>query len=134
MIKIFCEKCGNTLEDSRMLTVVDYDAELDVLMSEAGELIIDSSADYLLFICNNCGFQKKISFSMFMEMIKKDLLTIVANNRLSAAIPGIDKSKVKEENGISFCGMCLGVIDGSGYCYNDVISQCSIRKFKTNAK
>lgn len=134
MIKLFCDKCGSILEENKSLTLASYDREFVELFSEDGSLYTNTEMNYLLFVCNKCGFHRKVNISLLTEMIRRDLIEIVANNRVSAAVPTIDRRKVKEENGVSYCGICFGVIDDSGYCYNDVISQCKVRKTKLDDK
>ena len=82
--------------------------------------------DYLIFSCPKCGYFEKKSFDELKEVLKLSVLQSLLDLRQEIAYKNIDRSKISEENGISYCGLCYGLLDGDGYCYNDVISQCPI--------
>lgn len=127
-----CKKCGTILVEDFNIASEFYDGESVLILTKDGEIDYDVLPDYLVFSCAKCGFIKKISIITIIKGIQKKIIKILLHRRLSSVYSTADRTKVDEANGIAFCGMCEGVVDESGYCYKDVISQCIIRESKLN--
>jgi len=125
-----CEKCGIAMVEDYSLTCLSYDTEIDKIITEDGVFNYSNLPDYLIFICRRCGGTKKVKLQTIITNLQNIVITQLLSIRLRIALRAVDKSVVDEAHGVSYCGICAGVIDDSGYCYNDVISQCVIRKSK----
>jgi len=127
-----CKKCNTLLVEDFNMASEAYDGDLKTVLTEDGEIDYKALPTYLIFSCGRCGYFEKIEISTIIKNLQKKIVKTLFYKRLDLVYSTADKTKVDEANGISFCGMCPGVIDESGYCYNDVISQCIIRKTKLN--
>lgn len=134
MIELLCDKCSTPLDLDKLLTMQSYDTELKEILDTNGEIYLDPNVDYLLFTCGRCNFYKKVDIQKVIDTIKSNLIKIISNTRVNFALQNMDNSGVKEDNGVDYCGICPGVIDSTGYCYNDVINKCYLRKLKLDVK
>ena len=134
MLSTKCEKCGYRLVNNVLETVKCYDLDINEIITMDGEVDINLLPDYLCLTCNRCGNIKKISFEELKILLKNSCMRLLIDLRVEKAYSSIDKTKVAEENGISYCGICPGPLEGDGYCYKDVISQCAVRNKKSEGK
>ncbi len=110
------------------LTGLFYDDNVTVLLDEDSDIQYNLLPEDFVFICRRCGYTKNIKVSDIIKHEQEKVCKFLLHMRLDAAYKLTDKTKVDEASGVSFCGMCKGVVDDSGYCYNDVILQCPVRK------
>ncbi len=125
-----CKKCGTILTEDFNIASEFYDNDLKIILTEEGEVDYKALPEYLIFSCARCGAVEKIEIIDIIKTLQKKIIKTLIHKRLSLVYTTADRTKVDEAKGVSFCGMCSGVVDESGYCYNDVISQCVIRKTK----
>jgi len=128
MIETKCKKCGFRLALDIFHTAKKYNLDVDILINEDGKLALENLPDYYIFVCGKCGNTKKYSFEEVQLKFKTIVIETILNSRQQDSYMYLDSSKIQEENGISYCGMCLGPFDENGYCYNDIKLQCSVRK------
>jgi hypothetical protein len=129
-----CDKCGNVLVLDYKYTSAFYADNVTTVLNEDGVLNYNALPDEVVYVCRRCGNTKLVSFSEMILLLKENVCKFLLNSRLDAAYKYVDKGVVDESHGISFCGQCYGVIDDSGYCYNDVIEQCPIRNLLNDKK
>jgi DNA-directed RNA polymerase subunit RPC12/RpoP len=123
-----CDKCGNNLILDYKNTSAYYNDNVTTLLDEDGAILYDKLPDEVVYVCHRCGERKLIDINSIILDIKEKVCKILLGMRLDITYKFADKSLVDEASGVSFCGRCRGVVDGSGYCYNDVIKQCPVRK------
>lgn len=123
-----CSKCNIMMQEDTMATAVTYDDEIKYIINDKGELDTEHSPAYIIFSCPICGQTKKFSFEELFRVRQELILQIVARIRVEASISSLDKRDLKEESGMSYCGICPGFFDGDGYCNNDIKSVCVTRR------
>ena len=129
-MEIFCDKCGTKLREDNLLTIRGYDVEFNELVDASGDFIISKSMDYVYYSCTKCSFFKKVLFDDVIKDLKLKMIESIVNTRYNAVVLDLKGIDFDESNGISYCGICPGTLDDTGYCYNDVISKCRLRRIK----
>lgn len=129
-----CDNCGTVLVLDYMYTGNFYDDNVTTVLNEDGEILYENLPNTVVYVCRRCGNKKLVNLDEILSLIKTRVCNILLNTRLGQAHTVVDKQLVDEASGISFCGACSGVIDSSGYCYNDVIKQCPVRKILDDKK
>lgn len=124
-----CEKCKISMVLDYKYTSAFYNDNVTVVLDDNGDIMYDCLPDKVVYVCRRCGIKEVVDFKTIVMGIKEIVCKVLLNTRLEAVYKAVNKGFVDEGNGVTFCGMCGGVIDESGYCYNDVIKQCPIRKF-----
>ena len=124
----FCDKCGTKLVEDSSITAIEYNKVVKQIISDSGEVIEENLPNFITFACRGCGEYKNIDMIVVLNKLRHNALASMLKSRIEAVYKTADRTKVDEANGIAYCGICPGVIDESGYCYNDVISQCLVRK------
>jgi len=129
MMDLICSKCDSELYENSIATTFEYNKDIKVLMSEAGELVIKNAPRYMIFACNKCGFTRKIFFEDYFASRQAVALKTLGKMRSDSCVRTLDHSvKYSEDSGLTFCGLCPGLFDGDGMCTNDVIAGCSVRR------
>jgi len=134
MFEYKCEKCGGLLIDDILATAQFYDKETSILIDEDGNGQPGLLPDYMIFRCQKCGYKEKRSFEQVKLDLKLTYLHALLRTRQLDAYEGLDRSNLKEENGMSYCGICPGPVEGDGYCYNDIKAQCAVRGLSLGRK
>ena len=129
MFDIDCDNCGSTLNLDQKSTIDSYLNDADYRIDEDTERIVEATIQqYLVYACSNCGSkykftykdwekrQRQLTAEFVMELRKQDMFKTK-----------IDPRTISEDSGVEFCGQCSGY-NGDGYCLNDIIKQCTIRK------
>ena len=129
-----CDKCNTALVLDYKYTSAFYDDNVTTILNEEGELLYEALPNEVVYTCRRCGNKKLISLDEIIASIKAKVCKILLTDRLNMTYKLADKKMVDEAKGVSFCGQCVGVIDDSGYCYNDVIKQCPVRKILNDKK
>jgi len=119
--------CGNQLREDTLATVIAYNNEVTCIWSIDNSIDFTSVPAYLVFSCYKCNFSKKILLEDLYRNKQKEVLTILIPERLALGMRSVRQQVIKEEHGIAYCGFCNGPLDGDGYCYNDIISNCVVR-------
>lgn len=124
----FCDNCGTAVVVDNALTAEEYNIRVKYIVSDDGDIIKENLPDFLSFACRKCGTFKNIDIVDIIADIRRPIIDRLIKGRLEHVFETSDRSSVDEANGVSYCGICPGVIDGTGYCYNDLISQCKVRE------
>jgi hypothetical protein len=123
-----CEKCESAMIEDYMLTAKFFDDKMTEIFNDDGEIEYKNIPYEIYISCGRCGYSKLISVNEIVEEILRKPLKALLYHRLSYVYKNVEREGIDEANGVSHCGMCQGVIDGTGICYNDVIERCSLRK------
>jgi len=131
---INCDKCNVAMVLDYRHSASFYDSNVTTILDEEADIDFDSLPEEVVYICRRCGAVKVVSLTSVINLIKKKIVKLVLDMRYSFVYQNFDNSTVEESNGVSFCGICHGVVDDSGYCYNDVIKECPVRKILNDKK
>lgn len=123
-----CDKCKTVMVLDYKHSTDFYNSNVTTILNEDGNIDFNSLPDEVVYACRNCGTVQVIELSAIILAIKKRIIKAVLDIRYGAVYHNFDNSAVEEANGVAFCGICSGVADDSGYCYNDVIKECPVRK------
>jgi len=121
-----CDKCGQYMLINYILTSELLSSELAILINEDGTKNIDGFSNNVIMVCPYCRHTKYSNFDKLVSEFKYEIMNKLLKRRESDSHKRLDKTKLKEENGVSYCGMCEGPF-GDGYCYNDLKAQCIVR-------
>jgi len=124
----FCDKCGTTLVEDPYITSLEYNKVIKGIISKDGEIIKENLPTFVTYSCRRCGSTKNVEISEILKEMMQPSIEAMLDIRLAAVFEATDRSTIDEANGISYCGICPGVLDDTGYCYNDLIKQCVVRK------
>lgn len=131
MFKCSCDKCGQTLHEDVFGTIKEYDKEVSFLIKE-DKLSLDVSPRYIVFKCPVCKSSLKISIDDLINPHLKFILEKLSEYRMKKCMDSVAFTEFMEnfsaDHGIDYCGYCCGFLDGDGYCYNDVINKCIVRR------
>lgn len=122
-----CDKCESAMIEDFSLTSAYFDDRVETIIDEDGNIIYEHLPQKLYFICGKCGYSKPISIEDIIKELQKRSLNALLYSRLNFVYRNVPKDNIDEANGVSYCGICQGVVDGSGTCYNDVINKCVLR-------
>lgn len=128
MFESTCKECGNHIFLDILSTAMSYNNETTILIDTEGNPTIENLPNYAILDCPRCGNREKKTFDELIALLKEVILKSMLTTRQVDSYEGIDKSKLREESGMSYCGMCPGPFDADGYCLNDLQKQCIIRK------
>jgi hypothetical protein len=127
MFDIECEKCGGLLIIDQQATSRQFYKDMDYITNDVGEIVEKTLQNYLIYRCKMCGNSQKYTYKdwelMYRKRIANDVMTIRKINMFKSLNP----ETLNPDNGIDYCGQCSGY-GGDGYCLNDIIKQCTIRK------
>lgn len=128
MFESVCEKCESRIFLDNLATAESYNKETSIIIDEDGKPTIDFFPDYVVLQCPRCGTKIRKSFDEVIRSLKYDFLTALIKLRQLDSYENLDRSKLREESGVSYCGMCPGPFEGDGYCLNDLKDQCIVRR------
>jgi hypothetical protein len=115
-----CENVGLNYDPSKT-----FNAYSDIFEIEDVEGIIDGFiADYLVYRCDNCGAEHRLSFKEIEKFARKDISNRVMKLKASAEL---DRGMGIRPRYFIFCGVCSG-FDGNGSCPSAVYDTCKIRR------
>jgi len=117
-----------------LVTATSYNKDTVIVIDEDGNVTIDNTPNYVVFKCYNCGNQEKKSFEEIIKDFKTTFVNALIRTRQLDSYENLDRSLLKEESGMSYCGMCPGPFEADGYCLNDLKEQCIVRKFCLDKK
>jgi predicted RNA-binding Zn-ribbon protein involved in translation (DUF1610 family) len=129
-----CDECGTTLILDYRHSAAFYNSNVTTVLDEESEIDFNLLPKEVVYVCRRCGKTKIIDLETVVYTVKKKITDAVLNIRYDTVYKNFGDSVVNEENGIAFCGMCRGVIDDAGHCYNDVIKECPVRKALNDKK
>ena len=127
-MKIQCDKCNYLIHEDAVATAREYNKDIKLLFDASGKAALDDFPDYTVFRCYNCGTIRKIKLSELLLFKNQLLFQLLLNIRTESCVKISDSFIYNEDRGIDYCGVCQGFIDGDGYCYKDIISECQLRR------
>ena len=132
MWKFFCDNCGQTLNEDTLRTIEEHDKEVSLIVKN-NELDVGLLPRYIVFKCPVCDFISKMDVDKLLNPYLELILSRLDKYRIQECMYTIKNNNwfvknFSEDNGIAFCGCCSGFLDGDGYCYNDVIKVCPVRR------
>ena len=127
MFDIKCEKCNNVLIIDQRNTAAQFYKDMDYMVDDIGEIIEKTLQNYLIYKCAVCKTTQKYTHSDWELLYRKTIAKEIMQTRKIKMFKNLNPATMKEESGLSHCGQCDGYA-GDGYCLNDIIKQCTIRK------
>ena len=127
MFTICCDKCGSELMIDHQATFDEYMKDADYLIDDIEKIAESSLQQYLIYKCGLCGESYKFKYEDWEKRYRKAIAEEVMETRKHDLFKSFNLSTISADNGMSYCGQCSGY-DGDGYCLNDIIKQCTIRK------
>lgn len=125
---LVCNKCGNRLLENNIAAAKAYNKDINFLLQKNGDLSLETSPKYFIFLCPVCANTKKVLFEEYFISRQKSVLDIVLDLRLSTSMLTLDRRNLSEESSFAYCGICRGPYDGDGYCKEDVMAVCEVRR------
>ena len=130
MFSIKCDNCGEEIFIDGSETFDSYMKNYNYLMDDKGKIVEGSINQYLIYKCPLCNKRYKFTYKdwekRFREKIAQDVMEA---RKMEMFSKQINPQTIDPDHGVEFCGQCSGY-DGTGYCFVDVIKQCTIRKDK----
>lgn len=123
-----CKNCQSPVFLDNLATANSYNKETPIIIDEEGNPTINNLPDYVIMECPKCGTRVKKSFEQLIIELKYMFLKSLITIRQMDSYENIDRTQLREESGMSYCGMCPGPFDADGYCLNDLMKQCIVRK------
>ena len=127
MFDIKCEKCSNVLIIDQQATAAQFYKDMDYMVDDVGEIIEKTLQNYLIYKCAVCKSKQKYTYKDWELLYRKKIAKDIMQTKKIRMIKSLNPGTIKEDNGLSYCGQCSGYAD-DGYCLNDIIKQCTIRK------
>jgi len=128
MFTVRCDTCGADLYINQEATMKLYmDNKDHYRLFEDGVLDESTIVDYIIFTCSKCKEQFKFNYRDWEARYRRDLVSNIMEIKKREAFKNLNPSIIKASSGTNFCGQCTGS-EGTGYCLNDIIKQCSVRK------
>lgn len=125
---LVCEKCGNMLLENNIAAAKEYNKDIKLLVQKDGKPSLKTLPKYFIFLCPVCANIKKISFEDYFISRQQSVLDIVLDLRLSTSMLTLDRRNISEDSVFAYCGVCKGPYDGDGYCKEDVMAICEVRR------
>lgn len=123
-----CKKCGSSIFLDILATAHEHNKETSIVIDEDGNLTKEFLPDYVVFACPKCGMRFKRSFNELVSIIKDYILKSLISIRSADSYKNVNKKLLREDSGMSYCGICPGPFEADGYCLNDLKKQCIVRK------
>jgi len=127
MFDILCDNCGEELVIDEMLTMDEYNKDMDYLLDEKGKIIESSLNQYLIYRCCLCDEVYKFTYKDWEKRYREKVATEIMEVRKRDMFISLNPQSVNPDNGLEYCGQCSGYA-GDGNCMVDIIRQCTIRK------
>ena len=122
-----CKKCDQLLVLDEAITVAQYYKDMDYLVDDLGEIIEKTLQNYLIYKCIGCNSVEKFTYKDWELLQRRQIAKSVMEFRKTEVFKKINPQSLDPDNGIAYCGQCSGY-GGDGYCLNDIIKQCILRK------
>jgi hypothetical protein len=128
MFDIDCDNCGESLIIDLKETADAYSENVRCILDSKGDIVENSIPQYLIYSCALCKKTYKFTYQDWEKRLREKIFREVMEIRKQKMFrEEINPLLIKADNGLSYCGQCSGY-DGSGYCLNDIIKRCTIRK------
>jgi len=127
MFSLECTHCGGDLIVDIAATSEAYYEGANYLVDSEGEIIERTIQNYLFYRCGLCNNVYKYTYKDWEESMRKKIAKDVMAIKKIEMFKNINPASVNADNGLSYCGQCSGYA-GDGYCLNDIVKQCTIRK------
>lgn len=128
MLTDVCKKCGSSIFLDILATAQEHNKETSIVIDEDGNPTKEFLSDYVVFACPKCGTRFKRPFSELVSIIKDYILKSLISIRSLDSYKNVNKKLLREDSGMSYCGICPGPFEADGYCLNDLKKQCAVRK------
>ena len=123
-----CKKCGGSVFLDTLATAQEYNKETSIIIDENGDPTKEFLPEYMVFVCPKCNTRFKRTFDDMVLLLKDHVLGFLISIRNADSYKNVNRKLLREESGMSYCGMCPGPFEADGYCLNDLKNQCIIRK------
>jgi hypothetical protein len=132
-VTIQCHKCKNgRLYFDYHGTFNDYFRASNYLSDDKGKLVEDSIQMFLVYTCNVCRKEFRLTFKEVEDALRKEIAGKVYELQAALYIKeNFEASDVTNNNVMILCGECRG-FDGEGRCPDSFYNRCILRK-KTHA-
>ena len=127
MFKIICEKCNSDLVVDRRSTIDKYLEDMRYIVNDDGDILESTLQHYLMYRCAKCKVIKELTYEEWELLCRKDIAREAMEIKKYEMFKEMNPQSINQDNGVSHCGQCSGYGD-DGYCLNDIIKQCTIRK------
>lgn len=128
MIEDVCKKCGGSVFLDILATAQEYNKETSIIIDEDGNPTKEFLPEYIVFVCPKCNTHFRRSLDDVISILKDYLLKSLISIRSMSFHQNVDRRLLREESGMSYCGICPGPFEADGYCLNDLKKQCVVRK------
>lgn len=130
MFSIICDKCKSIVLPDERATLESFLQEVDYIKDDLGEICDIAVNNYIIYKCQQCGTTYRYTLpeveQKFREQIAHEVKIVRKRYVMKHDVP---VGTVDPDNGLEFCGRCVGV-DDEGNCFTDIIKQCSFRREK----
>ena len=127
MFDIRCEKCNSMLIIDQRATTKQFYNDMDYMVDDVGKIVEETLQNYLIYTCGMCESSQKYTYKEWELQYRKKIASEIMLVKKLNMFKTLNPETIKEDNGLSHCGQCDGYA-GDGYCLNDIIKQCTIRK------
>ena len=125
-----CDNCGGLIYFDESATINAYSHDMDYKVDDTGKLVESLIQQYIVYTCGSCGESFRFTYKDWEKRMRLKLAYHVMNvKKAKMFAEDINPYDIDEANGLGYCGQCNGYGgDGDGWCLNDIIKQCTIRK------
>jgi len=128
MIDLECDECGSKLVFDVKETIDSYSENMDYILDDMGDIVEKTLQEYLVYKCQDCGEIYKLTYADWELRMRKLIAYRVMEVRKQKMFrEEINPQSINPDNGVEKCGQCSGYA-GDGWCFVDIIKQCTIRK------
>lgn len=121
------KECNGYLLIDERSTYENYYKNGEFKFDEDGNIDESSLKKYLIYRCVRCNKKFKLTYEKWFELMRNTIAKMVLEVKRKEMMAQLNTQTISEDNGLSYCGQCTGY-SGDGYCLNDIIKQCTIRK------
>jgi len=128
MLDLECDVCSSKLVVDVKETIDAYSEDMDYILDDMGDIVEKTLQEYLVYKCQDCGKIYKLTYVDWELRMRKLIAYRVMEVRKQKMFrEEINPKSINPDNGVELCGQCSGYA-GDGWCFVDVIKQCTIRK------
>lgn len=129
-----CAQCDFIMVEDLTLTFFKYDKVTINILDKDGTLNKNYTPNGMYFSCQRCGEIKFISFEEVMLYKQQLIINYTLNKRIMCSLHDTKRNEaaLDPDAGMSYCGICEGPFESSGFCQNEWIASCAVRKDKLN--
>lgn len=128
MLDFICKACNKILQEDTVRTFTYYNSEIKTIFMEDGSLDKNVYPEFIVYSCHSCGYTVRVLIEQLIKTKQEFIIQQILNLRLGHSISTSRTYNIEEASGIGYCGVCPGILDGDGYCSNDLILKCTTRR------